>query len=469
MRKSPNATHRPFLVACLATGTLLSLSVYGGTARAAAAPKREASSQTLEVLDGAPSGANSQDLKDYYNYLATRFKKATGATLTWDYYASSSEETSDIETATISGSGPDVISYGTSFVGTLWATGDFAPLTPGQWAQLGGEGSFVKSELADSGLKPSEYIGVPYDANPYVLAYNTKYFQEAGIASPPKSWGQLVADAQKIQAKVKGVYGVGIDPEDAYDPWKNVFFYDADLGGAKPWEWINPAGTKVDLTTPQMEQAVKFYFALENQFHVAPPQSVTWNSSDLKSAFTGGKVAMVILAEYDYEVLQKGTPLQGHLGFAPLPTVPYGDTAMPPNGIPVSTITSGEYWAVPKYASKLGNLALDFEKISLTPQAQLEDFKLLGEMPVTEGGIKAVEAYDKNVVPFVKSEEDAVATSIAPVWSYVETGLLTALHNIGSYLVTHGGKWDSAYAAAQLKQAQGAAQIHATGFPPAKS
>lgn len=464
MHKQMKIRSHQLAAAGLAATTVLSFSVYGGTSIATAATKRHASSQTLEILDGAPSGAGSQSLKDYYNYLAAQFKKKTGATLSWDYYASSSEETSDIETATVSGSGPDVMSYGTSFVGTLWSTGDFAPLTSGQWGQLGGESSFVQSELADSGIKPSEYIGIPYDANPYVLAYNTKYFKEAGITSAPKSWGQLVADAEKIQSKVKGVYGVGIDPEDAYDPWKNIYFYDADLGGAKPWEWINPAGTKVDLTTPQMEQAVNFYFALEDQYHVAPPQSLTWDSSDLKSAFTSGKVAMVILAEYNYNVLQDGTPLQGHLGFAPLPTIPDGDTTMPPNGIPVETVTSGEYWAVPKYASSVGTLALDFEKISLTPQAQLEDFKLLGEMPVTAGGIKAVEAYDKSVTPFIKSEQEAVATSIAPVWSYVETGMLTAIHNIASHIVTHGGKWDQAYANAQLKQAQAAAQVHATGY-----
>jgi len=464
MNSAKTSRRMSTLASAVLAGTALSL--FGAVPQAEAAQAHHsAAGQTLVVLDGAPSGANSQDLKDYYAYLAAQFHKETGAKITWDYYASSSQETSDIETAVVSGSGPDVFSYGTSFVGTLWATGDFTPLTPAQWAELGGRNAFVQAELADSGVTPSEDIGVPYDANPYVLAYNTKYFKEAGIAAPPTTWGQLISDAQRIQAKVKGVYGVGIDPEDAYDPWKSIYFYDADLGGAKPWEWINPAGTKVDLTTPQMEQAVKFYFALDDQFHVVPPQSLTWDSSDLKSAFEDGKIAMVILAEYDYEVLQKGTPLQGHLGFAPLPTVPYGYSKLPPNGMAVATITSGEYWAVPNYASSVKNLALKFEQISVSPQAQLEDFKLLGEIPVTIAGIKAVEAYDKAIVPFAEAEKEGVATSIAPVWSYVETGTLTAIHNIASYLVTHGDKWDQAYANAQLKQDQAAAQVHATGFP----
>lgn len=454
------------LASGLSIGAVVSLAGYGGVPADASVTAHHAgfAGQTLTVLDGAPSGTDATQTAEYYSYVAKLFKQQTGATLKWVYYSDPSQEVTDIETSTVSGSGPDVISYGTSFVGTLWATGDFAPLTNADWNFLGGKASFMKSTFYDSGLTPSEYIGVVNEVNPFVLTYNTKYFQQAGITSPPKSWGALIADAQKIQAKLKGVYGIGIDPDDAYDPWKNIFFLDAQLGGAKPWEWVNPAGTKVNLTTPQMQQAVKFYFALEDQFHVAPPQSLTWNSADMSSAFTSGKVAMVILGSYGYLAAAKGTPVEGHLGFALLPTIPYGDKAMPPNGIPIETETTGNYWAIPKYASKEEKLALTFEKVTLSPQVQLEQFKLLGWIPVNNAGIKAVEAYDPVAKVFVQAEESALPTSAAPVWAYVEPGVLTAMHNIGAYLATHGGKWDQAFANAQLQQAQSAAQAHATGL-----
>lgn len=466
MRKSRVHKSRRLTAAGLSIGTMVSLVSYGGTATAAPASFHHASyaGQTLTVLDGAPSGADATQTAAYYSYVAKLFKQQTGATLKWDYYSAPSQEVTDIETSTVSGSGPDVISYGTSFVGTLWATGDFAPLSSADWALLGGESSLMKSTLYDSGLTSSEYIGIPNETNPYVMAYNTKYFKEAGIASPPKSWGALVTDSQKIQAKIKGVYGIGIDPGDAYDPWKNMFFLDAQYGGGKPWEWINPAGTKVDLTTPQMEDAVKFYFGLEDQYHVAPPQSLTWDSADMASAFESGKVAMVILGNYGYLAAVKGTKAQGDLGFALLPTIPYGDTAMPANGIPIETETTGNYWAIPKYASKVEKLALTFEKVTLSPQVQLEQFKLLGWIPVNQAGIKAVEAYSPVAKTFIEAEEAAIPTSAAPVWSYVETGVLTAVKNIGTELATNGGKWDASYATAQLHQAQVAAQAHATGL-----
>ena len=95
----------------------------GGGSTAASkstAPTKSFAGQSLTVLDGAPTGADSHQMQQYYNDIAALFHKKTGATLHWDYYASPANEVTTVETSTVSGSGPDVISYGTSFVGTLW-------------------------------------------------------------------------------------------------------------------------------------------------------------------------------------------------------------------------------------------------------------------------------------------------------------------------------------------------------------
>jgi len=474
MSKLPRRQPRCLLAASASVSAMVSLVGLGGTASAASAHNAPYAGMTLTALDGAPTGATGPQTQAYYNEIAKVFKQETGATLKWQYYSSPSEEVTDIETATVSGSGPDVISYGTSFVGTLWATGDFTPLTNADWNVLGGKASFMKSTFYDAGVSASglqitnpsapnnKYIGVINEVNPFVLVYNTKYFKEAGIAGPPKTWSQLVSDARAVQAKLKGVYGVAIDPQDAYDPWKNDFFYDAQLGGAKPWEWVSPNGKQVNLDTPQMQQAVKFYFSLEDQFHVAPPASLGWNDAEAAAAFEKGQVAMFILGSYGFKAAVKGTPVQNDLGFALLPTVPYGYSKLPPGGIPVETETTGNYFAIPKYVTgKLQKLALLFDKVVVSPQIQLYQFKELGWIPVNNAGIKAVEAYAPASKVFVTAEEEAIPTSTAPVWSYVEPGVLTAMHNIGSYLATHGDKWDQAYADQQLAQANAAAQAHA--------
>ncbi|MHB1973566.1 MAG: ABC transporter substrate-binding protein [Acidimicrobiales bacterium] len=455
----------PRLRTVLASACAASLvAAYGGVAASSASTVHRAratgqsfAGQTLTVLDGAPTGADVKETQAYYNYLAKVFHQQTGATLQYDYYTSPSQEVTTIETSTVSGSGPDVISYGTSFVGTLQATGDFPAMSTADWNAIGGRKSFIQADLFDSGTSATNDIGVPNETNPFVLAYNTEYFKKAGITAPPHTWSQFVTDAQKIQKAVPGVYGAGFDPQDPYDPWKNMWFYSHALSGLR---WISANGKKINIANAQDLAALRFYFSLDYKYHVVPPQALTWNGADMGSAFTAGKIGMAIIASYGYTAAAVGTKVQGHLGYALLPDIPYGLTSLPKGGRPVETETTGNYWAIPKYAASKRALALAFEKVSVSPQVQLEQFKLLGWMPVNAAGVKAVETYSPASKPFIGAESSAYPTSIAPVWSYVETGMLTAIHNISSNLAT-SGKWNEAYAASQLKSAQAAAQAQA--------
>lgn len=410
--------------------------------------------KTLTVFDGAPTGANAKNTQAYYNDLSKAFHQATGAKLQWSYYSSPSQEVSKIETSTVSGSGPDVISYGTSFVGTLWATHDFPKLSSQDWAALGGRNSIIHADLYDSGVSPSKDIGIPNETNPFVLAYNKAYFKKAHISSPPKTWTQLVQDGQAIQKAVPGVAGVGMDPGDPYDPWKNVYFLTRQLGGQ---DFVAKNGKSTTIDSSYVQKAVQFYFSLEYKYHVVPHAALTWNSGEMDSAFLNGKVGMILLAAYGLPV--SGTKLQGNLGYALLPTVPYGMSKLPSGGVPIETETTGNYWAIPGYTGSLRPLALEFEKISISNAIQLKQFKLLGWMPVTYKAAKSVQSLDPSVKPFILAEERAIPTSTVPAWSYVETGIETALNNIGSNLA-RTGSWSSSYANSQLSTAQSAADAH---------
>lgn len=412
--------------------------------------------QILTVADGAPSGATAKQTQEYYDSLAALFHKETGATVHWSYYSSPSEELNTVETATVSGSGPDIISYGSSFVGTLAATGEFPALSASEWRMLGGKGSFISSNLYYSygGSDANDDIGIPNETNPYVLAYNTADFAKAGIKSAPKTWSQLVADGQAIQRTNPGVAGVGIDPADSFDPWKNVYYLALQLGGAG---YVAPNGKSTLLDSPQVQQAASFYFSLEYKYHVAPAASLTWNSADMASAFVDNKVGMVLLASYGVPV--QGTKLQGHLGYALLPTIPYGLTTLPPHGQAIETIPTGEYWAIPKYAGSKRALALEFEKLSVSTAVQVQQYKLLGWMPVTYPGAKAVEKVAPSAKLFVTDEEKAIPNPKIPAWSYVESGVETAINNIASHLA-QSGTYSASYASSQLGNAQSAADAH---------
>lgn len=461
MKKLPRP--RRLLATGLSIGALATAASGGAASASAAAhhasPKASFAGQTLTVFDGAPSGADTTQTQEYYNDMSALFKKTTGATLQWTYYANPAQEVQTIETSTVSGSGPDIISYGTSFVGTLWATGDFAPLTTPQLNVLGGEKSFIPADLFDSYFVKNKLIGIPYETNPFTMVYNTADFKKAGISGPPTTWTQLVQDAQLIQKKIPGVYGAGFDPQDATDPWKSIYFIDDQLGGGQPFEWINNAGSKVALDTAGVKKALQFYFSLEYKYHVVPPQALTWNGAEMASAFEQNKIAMALIGGYGYQAASVGTAVQGKVGFALLPTIPYGMTSLPKGGQGIETETTGNYWAIPKYAASKEALALEFEKLTLSPAIQLDQFKLLGWMPVNEAGVKAVEGYSKLSRPFIAAETAALPTSDAPDWSYVETGMLTTISNIASRLAT-SGSWSQGYANSELASAQAAAAAH---------
>jgi multiple sugar transport system substrate-binding protein len=412
--------------------------------------------QTLTVFDSAPPGSQAAPWNQYYSYLKQVFHQQTGATLTIQKYTSGSDLSSKVESSAVSGSGPDMFGYGSSFIGVIGATHDFHTLSNADWNYLGGRSSFVPVQLEDSGYTPSQDIGVPYESIPFVIAYNKSLFAKSGITSPPTTWTQYIADAQKVQKANPGVSGAGFDPGDPTDPWKMVWSYAHQLGGS----FIAANGKSASMDSPQVKQALQFYFAQLYQYHIVPPQSLTWDSSQMFSAFSQGKIAMMPIASYGTQVTAQGTPIQGKIGFAPLPNVPYGMSSRPPGGVPAETIVSGNYWAIPNYAGSKTPLALELAKLSTSTAAQVKQFQLLGWMPVTNAGVKAVEAAGGSAVtPFIAAENGETTTEITPAWSYAEDGMLAVITHIATKLTT-SHSYPASYANSQLATEQSDVTSH---------
>ncbi|MDQ2907101.1 MAG: ABC transporter substrate-binding protein, partial [Chloroflexota bacterium] len=81
-------------------------------------------SQTLHVLVGVNTTYPTQQ-KQWMQHIGAEFHTLTGATISWDTYSSTSQEQTKLQTAVVSGSGPDIFSLGTTFVPTAQATKGF--------------------------------------------------------------------------------------------------------------------------------------------------------------------------------------------------------------------------------------------------------------------------------------------------------------------------------------------------------
>jgi multiple sugar transport system substrate-binding protein len=370
------------------------------------------------------------------------------------YSSSAVSLAQELEQAAASGSGPDVWSIGSSFNGTATSLHDFYTFTPGDWNSVGGQSSFVSKQLTMSGPNNSQDIGIPFESIPFVLAYNKALFQKAGISTAPATWSQFVADGQAIQKSSPDASGAGFSPADPYGPWKPVWSYMEQMGG----DFLSGGGKTAALASPQLQDAMKFYFGLEDSYHVVPKSDLTWESSQETSAFLAGKTGMMMDAAYSLAQEAAGTPVANDVAFAPMPNVPLGMSARPSGGQPAETIVSGNYYDIAKYYQNVP-LALKFIQVSTSPQAQLEQFKIMGWMPVTQAGVTEVEKAYPATVPFIQAEQSSTPTDYSPAWSYIETGVLHVIGQEAQQLAT-GQPYSASYVLGQLQAENSVVQAH---------
>lgn len=421
---------------------------------ASATSSASLSGQTLTVYTQAPYGTQLKQYEQYYDYIANAFHAATGSTVKWDYTSSAVSLSQELEEAAASGSGPDVWSIGSSFNGTASALNEFYTIAPSDWGSFGGQSSFVAKMLTMSGPNNGADVGVPFESIPFVLAYNKELFTKAGISSAPTTWTQFVADGKAIQKADPSVNGASFSPESPYGPWWPVWTYMKQLGG----DFLNGSGTTSALTSAPVQQAIQFYFALEDTYHIVPKTELTWQNAQETAEFLAGKTGMMMDSAYSLLQEAAGTPVASDVGFAPMPNVPYGMTSRPAGAADAETFVSGNYYDVAKYYGNLP-LALKFIQVSTSAAAQLEQFKVMGWMPVTTAGVSEVEKAYPATQPFIEAEEASLPTDYSPAWSYIEDGVLAVIGHVAQQLAG-GAPYSTSYTQSQLQAENAVVQSH---------
>jgi ABC-type glycerol-3-phosphate transport system substrate-binding protein len=162
--------------------------------------------------------------------------------------------------------------------------------------------------------------GLPNEVDLYALNYNKKLFARAGIAGPPKTWTQLVADAKKLTSG-SDTQGFGVITSwaaGAVHPWLSLV---ASNGGALL------KGTTPQLTSPRVKQAAELYKTLLDAGSTVPGMSnanATTTGPYLDN-FVNGKTAMIIMANWWQGALKQAMGNRYRdVGTAPVPVGPRG-------------------------------------------------------------------------------------------------------------------------------------------------
>jgi multiple sugar transport system substrate-binding protein len=141
-----------------------------------------------------------------------------------------------------------------------------------------------------------------------------------------------------------------------------------------------------------------------------------------------------------------------------MPSVPYGMSSRPAGGQAAESIVSGDYYDIARYYRGVP-LALKFIQISTSPAAQLEQFKIMGWMPITQAGITEVEKAYPAAVPFIQAEQNSTPADYTSAWSYIETGVLHVIGQEAQQLAT-GQPYGGSYVLSQLQAENSVVQSH---------
>ena len=446
------STRRLLAVASGACAAAMSLSV---PAAASAAPVLGPfAGKTLTVLGFTSAGTNDPAaFNKYYSAVEAAFHKETGATLK-GVTASPSEGALNqaLQELEVTHSGEDVYAIGSTLGPSIYYNTAFAHLTNKDWAEIGGLKQFYPDQLLDGGVNGS-YAYVPFYNVPDAMVYNTKLFKAAGVSKPPRTWTQYIADAEKVNDPSKEVYGTAMDPGDSTDPWKTLWFFMKSYG---PGDYVNARGTTAEIDSPKVQKAVEFWFDWYTKWHIVNPASLTWDASQMEAAFASGKVGEeVVQKSLDIPVYKSGS-VGNSYAFAPMPCVPYGDSALPKGASCPGTFLSADGFAISKY----GNvpLALQMMKIILEPKFQVMYFNLTGGLPVTTyAGTLVKKADPAEVTPFVHALFHQQPTPFVSAWATIESAM-AGVASKSAAEVASKGDLPTSYIASTLRAANTAVQ-----------
>ncbi|MEC3993656.1 extracellular solute-binding protein [Actinacidiphila sp. DG2A-62] len=169
---------------------------------------------------------------------------------------------------------------------------------------------FVTGPL-DTTKYDGKTYGVPSVTDTLGLLYNKEIFAKAGIAQPPATWDELIADSATIKQKVPGVAGTYVNP-DSYFLFPLLFGEGADLA--------DPAAKKITINSPAAVKAVteakKIYDTSSLKVDFASAYD------NMQTSFKTGKVAMLIQGPWSVGDDLTGSAFKGkesNLGYAPVP------------------------------------------------------------------------------------------------------------------------------------------------------
>jgi multiple sugar transport system substrate-binding protein len=168
----------------------------------------------------------------------------------------------------------------------LVATGAIADLSS-YWDQAIKDGNFTEQEKDLVSVDGKPY-GVLLNVADWVVFYNTHAFEKAGIAAPPKTWDELMADCDKLKA-------AGFTPFNApaSGGWMPFIWFSQLVLGNDPDAFVGLTSGKVPYNGPVVHKAFQIWEDMYKKGYFTDPRE-----QDDSKFFANGSAAMFLIGDW---------------------------------------------------------------------------------------------------------------------------------------------------------------------------
>lgn len=169
---------------------------------------------------------------------------------------------------------------------------------------------------------------IPYGFFGVSTFYRKDLLKKAGFSTPPKSWDELLAQAEKIQNPSHHIYGYAFRGGTG-SSWTAAFLMETyaidKIDPNNSYKLKDGSGTL--FSTPEAKQALDTYIALFKK--ASPPSSVAWGYPEMVQGFTNGSTAFLMQSSEVVATVQASSLREDQWSTTPMMTGPSGKAALP--------------------------------------------------------------------------------------------------------------------------------------------
>ncbi|HKI55811.1 MAG TPA: sugar ABC transporter substrate-binding protein [Trueperaceae bacterium] len=311
---------------------------------------------------------HEMDLIGLWEAQTRQFEQASGIQvefiqMSWD------EVANKVLTDLAAGGGTyDVIEFDNGWVAKFESADWVEPLN--QYADQAYLDSLVPG-LLGTFTKNGQVLGIPWNNDTRFFFYNKAMLDQAGIATPPQTWDEVLADSQTLQSQ-----GIVAFPVTEYwnQEWAlaNSFaFYLYSFGT----DYFSSDGT-ITIDKPQAVKALTFMVNMLKGEKIANPSSVTLSQEAAADLLYSGDAAFFF----------QGPPVTQNYANDPARSKVVGQVQaaewLPAeSGASQATLTLPEAFAIPK-SSKNKEAAWQYIRYMISPERDRERADKLGSLPL---------------------------------------------------------------------------------------